>query len=354
MKREIARIIDANFNRAREALRVMEDYARFVLDDPSGCEALKSYRHDFVGLMQGLPLKELLLCRDIVNDVGADVSVVTERHRSDSRDVFVAAAKRLPEALRTIEEYTKTFDAELSSSIESLRYQAYELEQRLMMRGQRSSRFAKVKLYVLITESMCRDDWMTTARQAIDGGAGCLQLREKELDDGELLKRARRLAELCREHGVLFMVNDRPDIAVLSDADGVHLGQQDLSLADARKIVGPDRLIGFSTHTPEQFYAAVKRGPDYIAVGPMFNSTTKPQLQVSGVDLLSLAVHETSIPIVPIGGITASNLDELIDAGAERVSVCSAVIGADNIAEAANEFVTLLEQSKPDSSLCPE
>jgi len=313
MNPDLARIVDANFNRAREALRVMEDYVRFVLDDPAGCEALKRYRHDFVQSMRGLSLDSLLMSRDILNDVGADISVSTERVREDPREVCIAAGKRLCEALRTIEEYTKTFDADLSSAIEGLRYRAYELEQRLFLRGPRSARFAGVRLYVLITESLCKGDWPAAARGAIAGGADCLQLREKLLDDDELLRRARQLGELCREHGVLFILNDRPDLARLSDADGVHLGQTDMSVNQARRIIGPDRLVGVSTHTPEQFRRAVADLPDYISVGPMFDSATKPQKHVPGKELLALAVKETQIPVIAIGGITQGNVDILIN-----------------------------------------
>ncbi len=326
LSREVARIIDANLNRAREALRVMEDYARFVLDDPAGCAMLKQFRHDLRECVQRIPTGELLSARDTPGDVGTTISTQSERNRSDSRDVFVAAARRLCEALRTVEEYAKTFDAALSADFEALRYRGYDAEQQVIMRAPRSARFAKVRLYVLITASMCRRDWLATAEEAIAGGADCIQLREKSMDDRELLSRARHLAGLCRDRGAMFIVNDRPDIAVLSDADGVHLGQTDMPPADARRILGPDRLIGLSTHTPEQFRAALEVLPDYIAVGPMFASATKPQEHIPGPPLLSLALAGTSIPIVPIGGITPDNAGILKEAGAERLSVCSAVL----------------------------
>ncbi len=338
MEQGIARVIDANLNRAREAARVMEDYARFVLDDRAGCEVLKRFRHDLADCVQRIPTPELLASRDTPGDVGTNVSAPSERRRADAREVFIAAARRLAEALRTVEEYAKTFDADLSAAIESLRYRAYDLEQRLLMRGQRSARFADVGLYVIITASVCRGDWLETARKAIAGGAGCIQLREKSLADGELLVRARQLGRLCCKSGALFIVNDRPDVAVLSDADGVHLGQTDMPPADARRIVGPGRLIGLSTHTPQQFQGAVERGPDYISVGPMFESATKPQPHVPGPALLARAVRETTIPIVPVGGITPDNLDTLKRAGARRVCVCSAVIAADDVQAAAGSF----------------
>ncbi len=335
LSREVARIIDANLNRAREALRVMEDYARFVLDDPGGCAVLKQFRHELRECVRHIPAGDLLVARDTPGDVGTTISTESERQRTDARDTCVAAAKRLCEALRTIEEYAKTFDGPLSAAVESLRYRAYDVEQRLMMRGSRSARFAKTRLYVLITESLCRRDWLETAAGAITGGADCIQLREKSLDDRELLDRARRLAALCRERDAVFIVNDRPDIAVLSGADGVHLGQTDMPLADARRILGPERLIGLSTHTPEQFREAVRQAPDYVAVGPMFASTTKPQEHVPGPSLLSLALAETSIPVVPVGGIGPDNAGILRQAGACRLCVCSAVIGSDDPRSAA-------------------
>lgn len=335
MNRSIARILDANLNRSREALRVMEDYARFVLDDPAGCEALKRLRHDLAAAAARLPAQELLAARDTPGDVGTTLSTEAEGRRANAMAVAVAAAKRLTEALRTLEEYAKTFEASAGAAFEALRYRAYDLEQRLLLRGERSARFAKTRLYVLITADLCRGDWLETAVQAINGGADCLQLREKNLDGGELLARARRLGALCRERGVLFIVNDRPDVAVLAGADGVHLGQSDLPLTDARRIVGADRLIGLSTHTPEQLQQAIDAAPDYIAVGPMFDTATKPQGRVAGPDLLRLATGHTNIPIAPIGGITTANAGILVQVGAARLCVCSAVIASTDPEKAA-------------------
>lgn len=357
MTSAIFRILDANFNRAREALRVMEDYARFVTEDPAGCAVVKRLRHDLAACIRRLPDGALLAGRDTPGDVGTTISTETERHRTDAADVFTAAAKRLPEALRTIEEYAKILDPQLSAAVEAIRYRAYDLEQRLALRSDRAARFARTHLYVLITESLCANaaaapggpassppssaGWLQVAEQAIAGGADCIQLREKNLDDGERLARARRLASLCRRQNVLCIVNDRPDLAVLADADGVHLGQTDMPLPDARRIVGPHRLIGLSTHTPQQLRDAIAAAPDYIAVGPMFATTTKPQDQIAGPELLARAAQETDIPIVPIGGISACNAGILVSAGAKRLCVCSAVIAAQDPRLAARQ---LLEQ----------
>ncbi|NLX14208.1 MAG: thiamine phosphate synthase [Phycisphaerales bacterium] len=345
MDRDIARIIDANFNRAREAARVLEDYARFVLNDPAGTAVVKQFRHDLAGCLGRLPANTLLIARDTPGDVGTSISTATERQRTDLDAVLIAAAKRLPEALRTIEEYAKTFDPDLAAAVESLRYRSYDLEQRLRLRGKRAGRFSGVRMYVLITESLCHGDWFTTAEQAIAGGAGCLQLREKALEDDELLKRARLLAELCRRNDVLFIVNDRPDIAFLSEADGVHLGQTDLPVAEARRIVGPGCLIGLSTHTPEQLYAAIEQQPDYIAVGPMFPSSTKPQEHVPGPELLKAAVARTAIPLVCIGGIKQANLSILIEAGVRCAAVCSAVIGCADVRAETTRLASVFDLS---------
>jgi len=346
VNREIARIIDANINRAREAVRVMEDYARFVLNDPASTETLKRYRHDLRECIQQLPADQLLAARNTPADVGTTISTTSERQRTDARHVFVAAAKRLPEALRTIEEYSKTIDINAAAAFEQLRYRAYDLEQRITARGERSACFAQVRLYVLITASLCRHHWLDTASAAIQGGAACLQLREKSLDDKELLARARKLAAMCRDANVLFILNDRPDIALLSDADGVHLGQTDMSLADARQIVGPHRLVGLSTHTSQQLQTAIQQAPDYIAVGPMFDSITKPQDHIAGPSLLQEALQHTDIPIVPVGGIDLENTSILKKQGAQCVCVCSAVIGAENPKLASQSFIGSLAASR--------
>jgi len=344
MDPRVARILDANLNRAREALRVMEDYARFALDDRAGSESVKRLRHALADCAGTLPADALLTARDTPGDVGTRITTESERRRADARAVCTAAAKRLPEALRTLEEYAKTQDPQLAGRFEALRYRAYELEARLLLGADRTARFARVNLYVLITASLCRGDWLATAKQAIDGGAGCLQLREKDLPDRQLLERAKRLVELCRSRNVLCIVNDRPDIALLSDADGVHVGQDDLTVSDARRIVGADRLVGISTHDPAQFRAALETQSDYIAVGPMYPSPTKPQEHVPGPALLEEAVAGTERPVVAVGGITPPRVPELIAAGGRCICVCSAVLEAPDVARAARALADPFER----------
>ena len=214
----LLRLLDANANRAREALRVLEDYARFVLDDASLQAGLKSIRHEMVQAIAPWTA-DAILHRDTPGDVGVMQKTADELHREDLASVVTAAGKRLGEALRAIEETLKTVDGNAASKIESLRYRFYSIEQALARTLRPAGRMGDVRLYVLITESLCRSPWLETAEQAIHGGADCLQLREKQMESGEFLGRARQLVALCRQHRVLSIINDRPDIALLSNAE---------------------------------------------------------------------------------------------------------------------------------------
>ncbi len=324
----VYRILDANFNRAREALRVIEDFARFALDDSALASTAKSMRSRLREICGLFPAESLLASRDTPGDVGTRISSPGESRRAGAADVATAACKRLTEALRTLEEYAKAIAPEAAEQLESLRYQAYSLEARLGARLAVADRFRRVRLYVLVTSSLCRGDPAKTAEAAIAGGADCLQLREKELPDREVLELARRLRELTRQAGVLLLVNDRPDIAAIAGADGVHLGQQDLPIAEARRLLRPGAIVGRSTHNLFQARAAEVEGADYIGAGPMFPTDTKDAGPVAGVEYLRQVISEISLPHVAIGGITAENVGLLVEAGAERVAVCSAVIAA--------------------------
>ena len=339
MNAEILRIVDVNINRAREALRVIEDYARFVLDDADAAGAVKRCRHDLRRIIAALGADALLEARDIVGDVGRDVKTAGELQRDDPESVVRAAFGRLSEAARGLGEYGKLISPAATTTAESLRYAAYELEQRIALRGTRRARFRDVRLYVLITEQFCRRNWLETAEAALRGGAGCLQLREKSLSDAELLRRARRLRDMTARHGALLAVNDRPDIARLAAADIVHVGQDDLCVREIRRIAGTAVLVGKSTHTLEQFETALAEEPDYLAVGPMFPSPTKPQDHIAGPQTLAEAAKRTQLPLAAIGGITAENAASIVQAGASCVCVCGAVIAAEDPEAAARAIL---------------
>jgi thiamine-phosphate pyrophosphorylase len=333
----VLRLLDANANRAREGLRVVEDFARFVLNDRELSAALKELRHNFAGIL-GPILGEAILHRDTPGDVGTGITTQAEQRREDVADVVTAAGKRLGEALRAIEEYLKTISSADAGRVEQLRYRFYDIEQRVSRTLCPANRFADVQLYVLITERFCRRPWLEAAEEALIGGADCLQLREKELESGELLRRASRLVELCKRYGKLCIINDRPDIAILSDADGVHVGQDDLPAVEVRKLIGRGKILGVSTHRIEQARRAVLDGADYIGIGPTFPSTTKPRDFVAGLGYAREVVGNGPLPAVAIAGITAANVDEVIAAGVKAVAVTAAVLDSDDPRTAAAEL----------------
>jgi len=212
------------------------------------------------------------------------------------------------------------------------------------MSESRRGRLRGVRLYALLAEEQCRRPWLETARLLLEGGVHAIQLREKGLCDRELLHRARVLLELTRRYSVLLIINDRPDVALLAGADGVHLGQDDLPPREVRRLVGEDLIIGVSTHTPAQARAA--DCADYIGVGPVFPTTTRGYEQGGGAALVSAVCRAASVPTVAIGGITPRNAHVPLGAGARAVAACAALCGAEDPAEAARAFLEALDKGE--------
>jgi thiamine-phosphate pyrophosphorylase len=337
----ILRVIDANANRSREALRVLEDYARFIFNDDKISGELKNLRHEMAEVLRPI-LPQAIVYRDTPGDVGTNLTAPGEQSRNDVADVVIAAGKRAGEAFRAIEEFLKTIQPAEAAKIESLRYRLYDIEQRIALTLRPSARFAGVRLYVLITESACKHPWLETAAMAIDGGADCLQLRECNLSDSELLARAKKTVQICRKAGVLCIINNRPDIASASDADGVHLGQEDMPLIAARRILGNGKIIGISTHNLDQAHRAVADGADYIGVGPIFKSSTKPRDFLPGLEYAAAAARQISIPKIGIAGIVPENVDKVRAAGISAIAVAAAVTGADDVTAAARKLKKML------------
>lgn len=343
----VLRIIDANANRAREALRVMEDAARFILDDAELCGLLKQMRHDLaasLSLIDGLEGN-----RDTPGDVGTTLKTQRELSRSSAAEVVVAAGKRLSEAFRAMEEYGKTLGERspgFASTIESLRYRGYDMEQQLN-RAMGSASRRQWRLCVLLSQDLCRErDWWRVAQAAVEGGADCIQVREKSIDAGELLSRAIRLVSLCRPRGVSVIVNDRPDVALLSGADGVHLGQSDLPCAEARRLVGTQLLIGVSTSILAEAQQALRDGADYCGIGPMFHTNTKQKDVIVGADYAREYAAWNKLPHLAIGGISPANLRELIDAGVRGIAVSSVVCSAFDPTAVVRDLLAILPHAE--------
>ena len=174
--------------------------------------------------------------------------------------------------------------------------------------------------------------------EMIKGGIKIVQYRAKTKDTREKVKEAREIRELCRKNGVIFIVNDNVDIALLVDADGVHIGQEDMHPDDVRKLIGDNKIIGLSTHSEKQGMEAYKNpNVDYIGVGPIFPTTTKDTTPV-GLGYLEYTVKNLDLPFVAIGGIKAQNIDAIIAKGAQRVCLVSEIVGADSISDMARNL----------------
>jgi thiamine-phosphate pyrophosphorylase len=324
------RILDACSNRAREGLRVVEDYCRFILEDAFLTSQLKQLRHDLAFALAKLLPDALVGARDTVGDVGANLWTESETRRVSLRDVAQANWKRLQEALRSLEEFGKLHAAGLGQALEQIRYRSYTLERAILLGISFRTGLATATLYVLLSSASCKASLERTVAEAAAGGADIIQLREKDLTDRDLLSRAIGVRRWTRRAGVLFIVNDRPDIARLAEADGVHLGQGDLPVREARRILGPEALIGVSTHNMEQLRQAVLDGASYLGVGPVFPSQTKDFQAVAGLAFVRQAAAETTLPHFALGGIDASNIGEVLAAGAKRVAVSHAIAATED------------------------
>lgn len=431
VQQRIQRVLDAVLNRCREGIRVLEDHARFVLNDAELCRELKYLRHDLVaaekrllsghafsaltsaGLPSGfpsgpiahplsapvspaaehsaaIPHGTLTVARDVAGDSGTQLTTDGERQRVSIEDLVTANFRRVQEAFRSLEEFGKLLSPDFAAAMKQFRYRSYELQSRLACGNvtspsarqthatephnaqwqpesptqagpagaglvatgpgavggdARRHRLQQAFVYVLITEDLCSQPWYLVAEEALRGGADVIQLREKALDDSELLQRARRLAELCHRYGALMIVNDRPDIAMLSGADGVHVGQEEIPLDDVRRLVGPDLLIGISSHNPDQALQAERGGADYLGVGPTFPSRTKQFDDFPGLAFVREAVNRIRIPWFAIGGIGAAEAALLSEAGCQRAAVSSFVIQAKSPQAAAQEIRASLMKS---------
>jgi len=335
------RLIDANLNRISEGLRLLEDVARFILNDPRISAELKSLRHGLAA--EDARLQEALLqARDSAGDVAAFAE--EEARRQDLTTLVVANSKRVEESLRVVEEFAKLPEVMLDSSrFKRARFDLYQIEKSMVARLLRQDKRIAGLYVVIDPEALRGRNEMEVARQAIRGGAKAIQLRDKKRGKGEILARARELKEVCAQFDVLFILDDCLDIAIASGADGLHLGQGDLPISAARQLLPIDRILGCSTTTLEEALKAEADGADYVAVGSIYPTTSKAGAIVVGLERLRQIREAISIPIVAIGGIDESNATEVIQAGADSLAVISAVLGAADVEEAARRLAEIME-----------
>ncbi len=319
------RIIDANLNRATEGLRVIEEIARFILSDAELSARLKTIRHELQKFFD-VEYDNLLDSRDTLNDVGCNIINPDKKESLDS--IFKANFKRVEEAFRVLNQYASLDD--------SYRYRIYTIEKE--MRSKLKLDYKKIflndkKLYLVTNSDNFESDEIFLDRVAlsIKSGVDIVQLREKNTTSKRFIYLAQRIRELTSHFGAAFIVNDRADIAKISNADGVHLGQDDIPVSYAREILGDNAIIGVSTHCPEHAKKAITDGADYIGVGPVFKTPTKPSKDPVGLEYVKWAADNVNIPFFAIGSIDTANIKEVVEAGAKRVAVIRAIMYADDI-----------------------
>ena len=289
-----------------------------------------------------LDIRALCQARDAVADVGRHLEAEAEYERSSPQAVAQANLRRIPQALRCLEEYGKLLDSSFARRIEQLRYDAYELERIVMLEVTRPAQLSDARLYVLIDAADSLEQFTRRVEPLLAVGVHILQLRDKRRSDRELQQRAVRLCELTRGTKTLAIINDRPDLACLVQADGVHVGQEDLPASDLRRVLDAATLVGVSTHSLEQARKAVLDGADYLGVGPTFPSQTKEFDSFPGVELLAQIRQEIRLPAFAIGGITLARMPAVRAAGFDRVAVSSAIWEHPDAASQTQEFLRQL------------
>lgn len=337
------RIIDVNLNRATEALRAIEEISRFYLNNESLSEKLKLLRHQLACIIND-NYNNLLKSRNTVDDVGIHIDNPTQK--ADILDIYKANFKRLQQSLRVLAEFghSECLDIKL---FENARYDSYTLEKTMFEELSQKLKARKLqdkKLYLVTDRSnfATQDDFLDKVALSLKGGVQIIQLREKNASAKEFIELAKKIKELCSLYDAVFIINDRVDIAHIVGSDGVHLGQEDIDINSARHMLGQDAIIGISTHSPEQAQAAMRAGADYIGVGPVFETPTKPGRKAVGLEYVKWASNNVNIPWFAIGGINLDNADEVINSGASRIAVVRAVINADNPELSASKFLEKL------------
>src|SRR5262245_52111630 len=340
------RSIDANLNRAAEGLRVVEDLCRFHWELAGMAGELKGLRHELLNVFLPGPGSRGRLSsgRDSEEDVGREIAVASPR--PDAEAVAVRNLQRAKEAFRVLEEVGRIRDTALAARVSALRYRLYSIEKGILaLCSRRPDAMARAHLCLLASRERLGIPLLEAVRAAIAGGVDAVQLREKGAPDREVLEIGRALREATAREGIPFIVNDRPDLAVILGADGVHVGQDDVPVTAARGILGDGRLVGVSTHAADQARRAERDGADYLGAGPAFATTTKQVGAPLGPEGVAAILRATDLPAFAIGGISPQNIGSLAAAGVRRVAVASGILlagGPGEIREAARAIRSAL------------
>jgi thiamine-phosphate pyrophosphorylase len=335
------RAIDASANRAGEALRVVEDVVRFVLNDAQLTALAKDLRHTLATLLAQGALPQRVALRDVAGDIGIGVEPPVSLRRASPADLVAANMARATQALRSLTECTAVVAPETAAGFEHLRYRLYGLERGALAAARARDRLAGISLCVLVDGRADLADFERLMATLVEAGVRMFQIREKTLGMPALAIRVEHAIAIARRHSptdpAIVVVNDRADLAAAVGADGVHTGADDLPTTLARRVIGPAALLGRTAHTLAEARAA--DGADYLGIGPCFPSATKSFGECAPPDFLETVSREISLPAFAIGGVTLERLDALAALGVTRVAVASAVTGARDPASAAAAII---------------
>ncbi len=317
----LCRILDANLDRAREGLRIIEEWCRFGLNSSELADECKQLRQELAHWHS----MALRLSRDTPGDPGTELTHPGEEQRAGVEQLLQANFCRVEEALRVLEEYGKIYHTDMGGAFKQMRYRVYTLESHLLA-YQRYQLLNNAYLYLVTSPS---ERMFSIVEAALQGGLKLVQYRDKDTEDETRLQNAEKLSQLCHRYDALFIVNDRVDLAIATVADGVHLGQKDIPISLARQLLGPQRIIGRSTTNAEEMRRAIDEGADYVGVGPVYETPTKVGKAPAGLEYVRYAVKNCPIPWFAIGGIDMNNFEDVMSVGAERVAVVRAIMQAE-------------------------
>jgi thiamine-phosphate pyrophosphorylase len=329
---ELNRTIDANINRLREGLRVIEDLLRYQFNAAGVIPIVKQLRHSIADVDKKT-FRSRISFRDALNDDGYDNIGSNENVRADAQDLLRANFLRCQEASRVLEELLKTrqYEEELYLEVKSIRYSLYELEKTVFLQfGNITQRDVFLNLCLVTDQNMAKKPLTEIIEKAINGGVTSVQLREKSLSDRELIQAGMEIKKVCENYNIPLIVNDRVDICQALKAQGVHLGQDDMPVTTARNILGSDAVIGLSTNTIEQVKEAQNLPVDYIGFGSLFKTVTKKDVDITGLGIINKVLEISKLPVLFIGGINTSNVESVKKAGAFNIAVCNDFMISDN------------------------
>ncbi len=343
------RIVDVETNRITEGLRVLEDLARFHWEDAELAKELKQIRSQ-VAISVNSFKAQLITARDAEHDLGLELSQKLKLdHKEELSALVTANFKRVQEGLRSLEEQFKILDYyNQAKDYEKLRFQVYTLEKSFYLRYFKHTQFPDTELYCLTASeySQGRSN-LEVITAMLEAGVKLIQYREKDLKMQQQFTECLAIRELTRSYQATFIINDHLDLALSVDADGVHLGQDDLPISIARKLLGKEKLLGLSTHSPEQMHAAVVAGVDYIGVGPIYQTYTKKDVCAPvGLEYLDYVVQNCPIPFVAIGGIKEHNLAQVVQHGARCLALVTEIVGAPEIGTKIKNIQNKISQVK--------